>query len=572
MRRPLPRLLLLSIVSLVGAAVACGGCAHPAAGPPAAQTDPGNIQLQLLALNDFHGQLEPPDGKGAEVLVAQLPDGGFHTEVAGGLAHLAALIAHLRGQAPNTLVLSAGDLVGASPLSSALFHDEPTIEAMNRLGLALHAVGNHEFDDGVAELERLKNGGCGPPQSCALQRFEGARFPFLAANVFTADGETLFQPYVIEEVEGVKVGFIGVTLEGTPTIVARKHVGGLTFRDEVETVNALVPRLRAQGVEALILVIHEGAEHEGTINACGEVLGPVMAIAQGIDPAVDAIISGHSHAAYNCLVQGRRVTSALSAGRVITRLQLELDRTSGDVVSVRAENLPVLRDRSDPQMQALVDRYVAEAAPLENRVVGALTGPLIAPRHGTSPSGESSLGNVVADAFLQATRAPDDGGAQLALVNPGGLRADLGAGEVTYGMAFATSPFGNALITVTLNGAQLLEALEAQWQPNKQRILGTSANVRYAWSESAALGSRVVPGSLTIDGVPVRPETRYRVAINSFLSTGGDGFSVFTRGTEPVGGPQDLEALVQFLQAHRPLHPPALDRVRKLERVRTNKR
>jgi len=543
------------------------GCRHLGDAAPAvdAAEGPGpasrTVRLQLLAINDFHGQLEPPEGQGATVRIAR-GEGPDAQVVAGGLAHLAGWVSHLRAQEPHTLLISAGDLVGASPLSSALFHDEPTIEAMNALGLALHAVGNHEFDDGVAELKRLQEGGCGPEHSCAHGAFAGADFPFLAANVRDASGAPLFAPETILEVEGIPVAFIGVTLQGTPAIVDRRRVAGLTFLNEVEVVNARVAALRARGIEALVVVIHEGAEHDGPINACEDAEGPIMQIAAALDPAVDAVISGHSHAAYNCEVGGLPVTSAQSAGRVLTRMVLELDRETGDVVKARAVNPPVLRDRIDPEMEALVALHRQRVAPLERRIVGELAGPLRAPRHETSESGESSLGNVVADAFLAATRDPDAGGAVVALVNPGGLRADLPAGQVDYGAAFSSSPFGNSLVTLTLTGAQLREALEQQWSEQKQRILGASESLRYAWRPDRPLGRRVVPESITIDGEPLRDEASYRVTVNSFLAAGGDGFVAFTRGTEVSGGPQDLDALVDYLAANSPLTPPPLERVR----------
>jgi len=555
-----PKTLALAVLL---SALILSGCRHGAGA--ADPTPSGRVTLQLLAINDFHGQLEPPQGHGADVVIGHEPDGRPRLAVTGGLEHLAGLIEHLRAQHPHTLLVSAGDLVGASPLSSALFHDEPTIEAMNRLGLAMNAVGNHEFDDGVEELLRLKQGGCGPAHSCALGPFAGASFPFLAGNVFKADGSPLFPASLVREVDGVKVGFIGVTLEGTPAIVERKRVAGLTFVAEVEAVNAEVARLRARGVEALVLLVHQGAEHEGAIDGCDHVEGPVLGLAKAVDPSIDAVISGHSHAAYNCLIDGRSVTSALSGGRVVTRLMLELDRRSGDVVSLEAKNLPVLRDRTHPEMRALVEAYVQKVAPLEHEVIGRLSHPLVAPRHGTSAAGESTLGNVVADAFLAATEAE---GAQLAFVNPGGLRADLPAGDVTYGDAFAASPFGNSLVMMNLTGAQILEALEQQWQPKKQRILGASAGLRYVWREGAP-GAHVVPGSVTLHGVPLEPSRTYRVTVNSFLSTGGDGFSAFTRGSELGGGPQDLDALVQYLRSNSPLPRAQLGRIRRDEAPRT---
>ncbi|MCI0672790.1 MAG: bifunctional metallophosphatase/5'-nucleotidase [Myxococcaceae bacterium] len=556
---PLPPSALLLAALLAGAS-GCQRAAHVAK----AELPPAPVRVQVLAINDFHGQLEPPSGSGGRVTVAVRPDGSRQTVDAGGAVHLAAHLARLRKENPNTVVVSAGDLVGASPLLSALFRDEPTIEAMNAMGLTLHAVGNHEFDRGRAELLRLARGGCHPEDVCRADApFPGARFTFLAANVLGPDGGALLAPYAVRTFEGVNVAFIGVTLAGTPTIVQPSGVAGLTFRDEVETVNALVPRLRAEGVEAFVLLVHEGAEHSGPFDGCEGATGPVLEMARAVDDAVDVLVTGHTHAAYNCLVDGKRVTSALSAGRLVTDLDLTLDRTSGEVLEVRARNVVVTRETEGaPEVQAVIDRAAARAAPLRDRVVGRVVEALSAPRHVTTPSGESTLGNVMADAQLAATQAEALGGAELALVNPGGIRADLPAGDVTYGAAFTTTPFGNNLVTLTLTGAQLRAVLEQQWEVTPPRILATSSGLTYSWSPSAPRGRKVDPASLALNGRPVDAHARYRVTVNSFLAAGGDGFSVLTEGKEQRGGPLDIDALVAYLKARSPLEPPALGRIR----------
>jgi 5'-nucleotidase len=521
------------------------------------------VKVQLLALNDFHGQLAPP----AAPLLLRRDEAGKPVRVdAGGVAFLAEHIARLRAENPrNTLVVSAGDLVGASPLVSALFHDEPTIEAMNALGLDLAAVGNHEFDEGRAELLRLQKGGCHPKDGCQDGTpFPGARFSFLAANVVdTATGESLFPPYAIRTFEGVKVAFIGMTLEGTPSIVTPSGVAGLRFLDEVETANRLVPRLQAQGVQAIVVLLHEGGEQApgGPYDGCEQLSGPIVEIARALSPAVDVVLSAHTHQAYDCVIAGKRVTSAASMGRLVTDLDLTLDAASGEVLEVKSRQVVIGRDVPPvPAQEALVARYQALTAPLERRPVGFVQAALSDAGEGAGATGESALGDVIADAQLEATRAQ---GAQLSFMNPGGIRAELDAGEVTYGEVFTVHPFGNTLVTLSLTGRELHQLLEQQWLGSRVRILSPSQGFTYTWRASAPGGAKVDPASLHLAGVPVRPEQSYRVTVNSFLAAGGDGFTVLPEARERVGGPVDVDALEAYLGAHNPLPAPALGRVQR---------
>ena len=546
------------LVSALSAALLVS-CAHAPPSPPAAPTPPpARVQLRLLALNDFHGNLAPPEGSSGQIRV------GEERVPAGGAAFLAQHLQALRASAPgDTLMVSSGDLVGASPLVSSLFHDEPTIEAMNLMGLSLNAVGNHEFDEGAAELLRLQTGGCHPQEGCVgKENFEGARFQFLAANVVDARGATLFPPFVVKEFRGVKVAFIGMTLQGTPEIVDAAGIQGLRFLDEADTVNALVPGLQAQGVRAIVVLMHEGGVPAGGgINDCQGLSGPVLDIVRRLDPEVDVVLSAHTHQAYNCVLHGKRVTSAASYGRLVTNVDLQLDPASGDVVEALANNVVVTREGpGDAAVGALVARYDALSAPLRERVLGRVTGPLTKPDTRTWPSGESSLGNFIADAQREATRSA---GAQVSFINPGGIRADLDAGDVTYGEAVSVEPFGNALVTLTLTGAQLHQLLEEQWGTSMDRILQPSRGFTYAWSASAPAGHKVDPTSLRLDGAPVRPEAPYRVTVSSFLAGGGDGFKTFLQGTDRLGGPLDVTALETFLKMHSPLPPPSTDRIRR---------
>ena len=547
-------------------------CAHSGDPAPAARAAPDTtraalnaaprqVRVRVLGINDFHGNLAPPTGSSGEVRTAE---GKLK---AGGVGALASHLAALRAQRPqNTVVVSAGDLIGASPLVSGIFHDEPTIEVMNLAGLDFNAVGNHEFDEGAVELRRMQKGGCHPVDGCQDGTpFAGARFQFLAANVLDPQGATLFPPYAVREFEGVKVAFIGMTLEGTPEIVDATGIQGFQFRDEADTVNALVPELKKQGVRAIVVLVHEGGMQgpPNLYDGCEALSGAIVDIVQRLDPEVDAILSGHTHQAYNCVLQGKRLTSAASYGRVITDLELVLDAASGDVVETHARNLPVTQDVTPPpEVSSLVERYEQLAAPLRDRVIGQVTATLQQPDGKRWPSGESPLGNLISDAQLEATRGA---GAQIAFINPGGVRGNIEAGELTYGKAFTVQPFGNALVTLTLTGAQLHELLEAQWEGSMTRILQPSRGFTYQWKASAPVGQKVDPARMRLHGKPVDPAGRYRVTVNSFLAGGSDGFKVFAEGTERHGGPLDVEALESWLKAHSPLAPPETNRITRVE-------
>jgi 5'-nucleotidase len=554
------------------------------------------VALRVIAFNDFHGQLEP----GGLVLRVRDPADASRTlQVgAGGAAQLATLVARLRAQAAHAVVVSSGDLVGASPLVSALFRDEPTIEAMNAIGVDLNALGNHEFDRGTAELERLVGGGChagdgSPAASCAgaQGRFPGARFPMVAANVRRDDGRPLVPASVVREVGGVRVAFVGAVLRATPTVVVPSGVAGLRFEDEADAINREVAALKARGIEAIVAVIHEGGTTDGDWNdpACPGARGPIFAIADRLRPEVDAVLSGHSHQGYACLRDAPGnprlpVLQAYANGRGVSVLDLALDPASGDVIRerTRVRNLPVANglagDRAadaafpplppDPAVAAIVGHYASRARPLAERPVGRIAA---AASRAPSAGGDSALGRLVADAQLAATRAPGDGGARIALTNPGGLRADLrceaAAAPCTVRVAdaFGAQPFGNGLVAMTLTGAQLLAALEQQFSgvnAARPRVLQPSSGFEWSW-RAAGAGPRIVDARL--DGVPIEPGARYRVTVNAFLAEGGDGFVAFREGTERLGGPLDLDALVRWLGAAEVVAPPARPRVRRVD-------
>ncbi|RKH51398.1 bifunctional metallophosphatase/5'-nucleotidase [Corallococcus sp. AB050B] len=544
----------------------------------------GTVALKIIAFNDFHGQLEPATGTGGQIAQALLPDGGVDPASrvnAGGAVYFARYVAELRAKSPNSIVVSAGDLIGATPLLSALFHDEPTVEAMNQIGLDLAAVGNHEFDEGGSELLRMQNGGCHPVDGCQDGTgFSGARFKYLAANVATDVDRTLFARYDVRTFGGVKVAFVGMTLEGTGKIVVPTGVAGLEFKDEVATVNALVPELKAQGVNAIVVIVHEGGTPapDSLYDECKGLSGPIVDIAQNLDPAVSVIISGHTHQAYNCTLSGKLVTSAASVGRLVTDIDLTLDAASGQVVKAQAQNVIVTRTvEPDPTLTELVARYRGLTAPLEGRVIGWVAETLTRSNLQRDPTGQSTLGFVIADAQLEATKPAALGGAQIAFMNPGGVRTDLvydpadpnGAGAVTYGEAFTVQPFSNTLVTMTLTGAQIERLLEQQFRTGDlTRILLPSAGFQYAFSASAPIGSKVDPASIRLNGVTVDPAASYRVTTNNLLAPGGDNFTVFAEGTNTMGGAVDLDALEAYFKAKstqaNPLPAPSLDRITRL--------
>jgi 5'-nucleotidase len=552
------RLLQALVVALLASLLA--GCAQP---PAPRATAP--IAVKVLAINDFHGNLTPPPG-GIRIKDPADPDKTVAVP-AGGAEFIATAVAELRSKNPNHVFVAAGDLIGASPLLSALFRDEPTIESLGLMGLEVSAVGNHEFDRGAAELLRMQRGGCHPEDGCkGLRPFGGAAFQYLAASTIDArTGRTLLPAYHVKRFDGIPVAFIGLTLKDTPTIVVPSGVTGLAFRDEAQTVNELVPELRRQGIEAIVVLIHEGGFPSGDYNECPGISGPIVGIVKKLDRAVDLVISGHTHRAYNCVIDGRLVTSADKYGTIVTEIDLMLDPHSGDVVSAKADNLIVRNDRfaKDPAQTRLIAAYERLAAPLGQRVVGRIAGPL---SREETPAGEMPLGQVIADAQLAATRAAADGSAQIALTNPGGIRAALqpaGDGSVRYEALFAVQPFYNNLVTLTLSGAQIVQVLEQQWrgQP-KPRVLQVSRGFEYAWDNARPVGARVVPGSVMLDGRPLDSVASYRVTVNSFLAAGGDNFTVLKEGRDARTGMMDIDAFETYVA--RGLQPASGPRIRRL--------
>jgi 5'-nucleotidase len=535
------------------------------AAPLTAAAQSATVDLRILAINDFHGYLRASSGG---IRITDPNDKTKKITVpAGGAEHMATLVKQLSEGHKNTIFVAAGDLIGASPLLSAMFHDEPTIESLSMMGLALASVGNHEFDEGKDELKRMQDGGCHPVDKCqGPHPFLGAKFRYLAASTIeTATGKTVFPPYEIREFDSIPVAFIGLTLKGTSGIISPSSAAGLEFRDEAETVNALVPELKARGVEAIVVLIHEGGYPTGDYNECPAISGAIVDIVKKFDRAVDLVISGHTHQPYVCEIDGRLVTSADKYGTLVTAIDVTLDTKTRDVVSAKADNVIVRSNTlaKDSEQTALIAAYDTLAAPIANRHAGSVTATL---SRVPNESGESALGDIVADAQLAATATPANGGAVVAFTNPGGLRADLAAkddGAVTYADVFASQPFRNQLVTLTLSGNQIKAMLEQQWlDPKRPRILQVSKGFSYAFDDTRPFGERVIASSMSLNGAPVDPAKSYRVTVNNYLSTGGDGFTALTEGSAQQFGVYDADALYAYFQANSPISPVPTDRIR----------
>jgi 5'-nucleotidase len=558
-----------------------------------------DTRLQILAINDFHGHVEP--NTPGTIQVGQIRQGTTivnQTVPAGGAEYLATHVKDLRTTNSNTITVGAGDLIGASPLLSGLFHDEPAIEALNEVGIDVTSVGNHEFDEGLDELYRMMNGGCHPVDGCQDGTpFFGSTFGYLAANVFfKGTDDTILPPYEIRKVGNAKIAFIGMTLEGTPLIVTPAAIQGLEFRDEVETVNNLIAKLKRNDVRSFVVLLHEGGFQNppfsnanaaqnlpgwAGIDNCDNLGGAIVDIAKGLNDAVSVIVSGHTHAQYICKganeIDGKLVTSAASFGRLVTDIDLVIDHESKTVKAKTARNVIVTQDvPKDPAETAILNHYKVIADPISSRVVGSVTAQLLSTRDaGGDPDGdgEAPLGNVIADAQLEATAPTDFGGAVIAFMNPGGIRGPIkyevpsGLDPVTYGELFTVQPFSNTLTVKTCTGAQIQALLEQQFDnpaAGQVRILTVSHGFNYSYDRTRPAGDRVLNATVKLNGTPIVDAQSYRVEMNSFLATGGDGFSVFNNCTNQLGGEVDLDALVRYFQNHSPISPPAEDRIVRL--------
>lgn len=553
--------------------------------PPVSKPGP-TVDLQVLAFNDLHGALEPPAGSDGQVTHVH-PDGETETIDAGGVEYLATALREARKGHARSVTVAAGDMVGATPLISGLFNDEPTIEALNKLEMDVVGVGNHEFDQGWQELLRKQRGGCHPEEGCYVdgRTFDGADFPFLAANVVhEKTGKPILAPYTIKRMKGAHIGFIGVTLEGTADIVTQEGIQGLEFLDEVETIDRYAKELKRRGVNAVVALVHEGGypgtpAYNADCDATGGLSGPIVEIAEKTSPMVDVLVTGHTHQPYVCTIADpagneRLVTSAQSNGRLFTELNMEYDLRSRDIVraSVEGTNHVAHREhRKARDLTRLVDFWGELAAPIAREPIGWISEDIWQDRN----IPESPLGDLVADAQLAHAQGIDET-TEIALMNPGGIRADLtyaasgdeGDGVVTYAEGFTVQPFSNYVQLLDLTGEQLLAVLHEQVTGVNEavnKILQPSEGFAYTLDLTRSGADRIVADSVTVNGEPLEQDRVYRVAVNSFLAGGGDGFATIAEGTDSVVGGVDLTALVDYLTAttspENPLPMPSADRI-----------
>lgn len=545
------------------------------AAPMAATSTPPTVTVGLAAINDFHGNLEPPK----QTVLVQDMAGEVVSLPAGGAAYLASAIDSVRARYPHHLTVAAGDLIGGTPITSALFIDEPAIGALNRMGLDFAAVGNHEFDYGVSELRRKQAGGCAQHTArapCQVEQFGGARFQYLAANVLTPEGKTLFPATALRSFGSgrgrVTVGLIGMTLEGTGALTPPEVSKEVRFADEADTANALVGALKAKGADAVVVLIHEGVRTTGKPdpNGCEGLNSDLRGVLDRLDPRIDLVVSGHTHWAYVCDYARYNpdkpflLTSAGVWGGFVTDITLEIDPRANRVVAKRARNIAVQSEAYtsprgaqaiDPRFPAFtarqdlkdyVAKYAEAAKAYAQRKVGWLAGP-VEKSGGDLQNTGGPLGNLISDAQLAATRSA---GAQIALMNPFGIRRSLtpaSDGSLTFGDIYAVQPFNNELFTLSYTGAELKAILEQGFDTTgPEQILTASAGFTYSYDRSRPVGDRIV--AMTLNSQPIDPAATYRVTVSNFLANGGDTFTAFTKGRERTLGPTDIVAFEAWLK------------------------
>lgn len=514
---------------------------------------PGVAEIQLVTLNDFHGNLEA-----SKYTWDSAYGGGERVIQAGGIDTLGAALQAWRKDDPQLLLVGAGDLIGASPAISSMWADEPTIGAMNLLGLRATSVGNHEFDQGRIELLRQQKGGCVSPRADKACKFEGtyqgAQFQYLAANVIDmVTRKPVLPAYKIETAHGVKIGFIGTVLRETAESSLASGIAGLEFIDEADAINRQLPELRKEGVGVFVVLIHQGGKTTDKFDQqdCANLKGPIVDVVKRLDPAIRLVITGHSHQGYLCKVDNRLVTQSDMGGHVMGRIKLTVDTNTNSVrdVSARQEVMVPGKWPADPALDAYLKKTRASSTAALARPVATIALPSV--KRGKKTAGESALGDLVADSMLVAGRPF---GAQIALQNPGGIRQDLettSGNVVTLGHAMAVLPFGNTLVAMNMRGSQIVELLEEQWiggRDSTRGLLQVSEGLSYQWDELKPEGQKIVPDSVKLNGERLDMNTSYRVVTNNFLAEGGDGFPAFKKGgNRAPTNIRDIDALTQYL-------------------------
>ena len=565
-------------VAYVGLALVLGGCSANIGDLTLVPPTPVYQNVTVIGVNDFHGNLLPTSFR--------IPDPADRTKTltvqAGGIETIGGILDSARKENPNTVFVGVGDMTGASPLISALLRDEPTVDALSQLGMAVNVVGNHEFDNGIKELMRFQKGGCdsnATDRACKFNNtFKGASYSYIAANVIdTATGKPVFPAYKMVTVGTAKIAFVGAVLKDTPTVVTPTGVAGLSFEDEVASINKVMPEIKAQNPDAIIALVHQGGASTDAFDVvnCKTLSGDIVKIAQGLDSSIGAVMTGHTHRGYNCQIPGpdgkaRTVIQGDSYGHLLQRLDLRVDIANHRLDTLKASNVVVdsatLPKNAD--MTTLVNKAKSITDPLGKQVVATLGVEQITRTANTA--GESVLGDVIADSQLAAAASAAKGSAVIAFMNPGGIRADLPVNvpnpnkTVTYGDVFTVQPFGNIMQVITLTGAQIKAALEQQFDnpaTGQNRILQVSQGFTYTWDNAAAKGSKV--SNIRLNGVALDSAASYRVTLNNFLADGGDGFTTFAQGTNRTGGDVDLDAFQNYLKANT-VTPGAANRITRL--------
>lgn len=538
------------------------------------------VRFKILGFNDFHGQLEASRLFGRPV---------------GGAAVLASYLQNETKQSANgAIIVHAGDHVGASPPVSALLQDEPSISFLNMLANRYcqypekdHAadeylarqhddrdedderrfnarcnlvgtLGNHEFDEGVDEMQRLIKGGIHARGPFLDADYRGAKFPYVIANVVDAQtAQPILPPYVIKKIRGQKVAFIGAVLKQTPSIVTPTGVAGVKFLDEATAINRYVPELKRKGVHAIVVTIHQGTSQNSYSGATGpepmDIGGAIGPIIRQLDDEIDVVVTGHWHRFTNALMSNKNgklmlVTQAFSRSTAYADIDVAIDPATGDIVEKSAEIVTTWGDTGpglspNPQVAALVGDAVSRVAPLISRIVGTTVGAIT---RSENSAGESALGNLIADA-QRATMGTD-----IAFMNPGGIRADMPAGAVSWGDLFTIQPFNNDLVKMDLTGQQIVDLLNQQWAGQPYPRIMKPSGIRYTWSEndpSIYTDNTVDVGSIQVNGQTIDLAATYSVTVNSFMAAGGDNFTVLPLGTNRVIGPVDLDALITYIES-----------------------
>ncbi|MFZ6735348.1 bifunctional metallophosphatase/5'-nucleotidase [Undibacterium sp. Ji42W] len=562
----------LKLISISIAAAMLAACAS---NDKVATATGATTDITIFSINDFHGNLQADQPVPYVFTKNSLANPGQKMSIpAGGYAYLTSKLKERRQAVGASIFVGAGDLIGASPMGSALMKDEPVIEALNRLDLSVTAVGNHEFDHGTADLMRKIKGEC-PATGCAYAEFKGARFSYLGANIHELGSDKPWlTPYVIRQVGDFKVGFIGAVTADVPNLVAGDAVKHLSFEDEATAINRYVPELQKQGVAAIVVLIHEGATYKGSENdpsyRCEGLQGPIIEISKKLDKAISLVVSGHSHQGYTCKIDGRLVVQGRSYGSFLTESTLTIDRKTNQVINAVAVNHLIDQQalQADPAAKQLVDQVASQTASLRQRPIVNLSAPLS--RNSEAGVFDSSLGNIIADSQLHYGQHA--GGADVAFMNAGGIRSDLPSGKATgpvavsYGDLYAVQPFGNNLVRMKLTGTQILTLLQQQWlgrEVNDPKKLFVSHTLSYSYDPRAGINERV--RDVKIKGKPLDLNQQYSVVVNSFMADGGDGFAVLKQAKDKELIGRDLEAFESYVREQGgKLNEVKRDRVKRL--------